>query len=332
MVSCIGNLGKTGIAARSLAINQQINGVIFPPDINPVFALYYFQTAYVQQWLSSNCSSTTIQIVNKSRFEVIPFPLPPLAEQCRIVAKIDGIFSERERTFLSLVKIPELVQTYSASLLHEAMVGRLTAGWRAEHPIDTSEALSKEIIQSHQTGTFSSRDNAALPTEGVHNLSKDDIPSSWSILELRHLCRPGKPITYGILKPGPDVEGGIPYVRVVDYPENKIVVDTVRRTSKKIADQYRRSQLAAADLLLSIRGTVGRVCEVPMVLDGANITQDTARVSVHPLVSRDYVRYYLQSPLVQNKLRKATRGVAIRVNLGEVRSSKSPYLPWPSNS
>ena len=72
--------------------------------------------------------------------------------------------------------------------------------------------------------------------------------------------------------------------------------------------------------MLSIRGTVGRVCRVPEELDGANITQDTARVAVHPEMSADYVQLYLQSPSAQSRLTAATKGVAVRgVNIGDVR-------------
>jgi len=45
-------------------------------------------------------------------------------------------------------------------------------------------------------------------------------------------------------------------------------------------EAYRRSRVTTGDLLFSIRGTVGRMAFVPQELDGANITQDTARVSI----------------------------------------------------
>ena len=83
---------------------------------------------------------------------------------------------------------------------------------------------------------------------------------------------------------------------------------------------YRRSALREDDLLLSIRGTAGRVCRVPANLDGANITQDTARISIHRELSSDYVEFYLQSPSTQKRLEAAMKGVAVRgVNIGDVR-------------
>jgi hypothetical protein len=80
----------------------------------------------------------------------------------------------------------------------------------------------------------------------------------------------------GLLKPGPNIEGGIPYVRVLDIKQSRLPAQQSLRTSNEIAEQYRRSTLRSGDILVTIRGTVGRTCVVPDELAGANITQDTA--------------------------------------------------------
>lgn len=91
---------------------------------------------------------------------------------------------------------------------------------------------------------------------------------------------PTRAITYGILMPGPDYPGGVSYVRVVDMVNGTVNLSTVRKTSPTIARQYERSKIRSGDLLISIRGHVGRVAVTPPDLDGANITQDTARLAV----------------------------------------------------
>lgn len=86
-------------------------------------------------------------------------------------------------------------------------------------------------------------------------------PRGWEVRPLIELIDPDRPITYGILMPGDDVEGGVPYVRVLDMKDGVILVDQVRRTTIEIAQQYRRSSLKAGDVLMSIRGHV----ESPLV-------------------------------------------------------------------
>lgn len=55
-----------------------------------------------------------------------------------------------------------------------------------------------------------------------------------------------RPISYGILKPGPHLGGGIPYVRVLDIQNGTVLVNQLRRTSPEIADQYRRPVCCAS--------------------------------------------------------------------------------------
>jgi type I restriction enzyme, S subunit len=104
-------------------------------------------------------------------------------------------------------------------------------------------------------------------------------PPACDVVPLEQFINPDRPITYGILMPGPDLPEGVPYVRVMDMQAGRILTDRVRRTSEDIDREYRRSRLRAGDLLLSIRGHVGRTAVVPDELDGANITQDTARLA-----------------------------------------------------
>ncbi len=128
-----------------------------------------------------------------------------------------------------------------------------------------------------------------------------------------------RPTTYGILMPGPDQPGGVPYVRVVDMRDGGIDASAVRRTTHEISRSYRRSLLRAGDLLLSIRGHVGRTAIVPHELEGANITQDTARLAIVG-ASATFVRECLRSPGSQRWMHRHTKGVAVRgINLGDVR-------------
>jgi type I restriction enzyme S subunit len=136
---------------------------------------------------------------------------------------------------------------------------------------------------------------------------------------------PARPITYGILKPGPDLADGIPYIRVADMKDGGIRVDTMRRTSPKIDAEYTRSRLRAGDLVMSIRGHVGRFATVPMELDGANITQDSARLAIASPDRALYVRATMEAPALQRWMARRTRGVAVRgINLGDLRVAPIP--------
>ena len=73
---------------------------------------------------------------------------------------------------------------------------------------------------------------------------------------LDELIQPGRPITYGILKPGTGYPGGIPVVKVKDMRDGMIDQTDMLLTSPEIDTQYQRSKLRRGDLLISIRGSV----------------------------------------------------------------------------
>ena len=130
------------------------------------------------------------------------------------------------------------------------------------------------------------------------------------------LIDPARPISYGILMPGLDQEEGVKYVRVVDMKNGGIELSTVRQTTAAISNAFRRSLLRPGDLLMSIRGHVGRFAVVPPELEGPNITQDTARLAVQS-ASPVFVRECLRTEGFQRWMARHTKGVAVRGILPE---------------
>lgn len=152
-------------------------------------------------------------------------------------------------------------------------------------------------------------------------------PKGWGLCPMADLVHPDRPITYGILKPGPDVLDGVPYVRVVDIKRERVLTAQLRRTTQEIAEKYRRSRLEAGDLLMSIRGHVGRMAIVPTDVAGANITQDTARLA---LVGAEpsFVMQCLTTQSMQQYMARRTKGVAVKgINLGDVKKIPIPAPP-----
>lgn len=152
--------------------------------------------------------------------------------------------------------------------------------------------------------------------------------TTFPIKKLIEIVDPKRPITYGILKPGPNIEDGIPYVRVLDIKYSHLHVSQLRKTTTFIANQYKRSILIPGDLLITIRGTVGRTCVVPTELAGANITQDTARIAVVSELESRYVMEFLNSNWAQNWMSRKMVGQAVKgINLGDLKELPVPIAP-----
>jgi type I restriction enzyme S subunit len=116
-------------------------------------------------------------------------------------------------------------------------------------------------------------------------------------------------------------------VRVVDIQNSLIDVAGLKRTTTAIASEYKRSTLRNGDLLISIRGHVGRMAITPPECDGANITQDTARLAVTG-ANTEFVKAQLETEPAKHWMARRTKGAAVKgINLGDLR--KFPLILPP---
>ena len=89
---CIGgSIGKCAIVNKSVTFNQQINSIT-PILCEPKFLYYYLLPNTFFLAMIEKSTGTATPIINKGNWERLLFPLPPLAEQQRIVESIDAIF------------------------------------------------------------------------------------------------------------------------------------------------------------------------------------------------------------------------------------------------
>ena len=142
-VCCIGSIGKSGYLEVEGTTNQQINSVI--PKINPLYLYYYINTDTFINELWEKSSATTISIVNKSKMESNKIPIPPLAEQQRIVEQIESLFAKLDEAKEKISDVSKRCDDNMASIVHEAVTGKLTEAWRIEHGIRRDEWLVDKL-------------------------------------------------------------------------------------------------------------------------------------------------------------------------------------------
>ena len=90
LMVCIGTIGKSNLIERACSFNQQINSVT-PLCCSPEYVKLFCRSPFFQAEAWARSSSTTISILNKGKWEAIPVALPPLAEQSRIVTRVEEL-------------------------------------------------------------------------------------------------------------------------------------------------------------------------------------------------------------------------------------------------
>ncbi|MBK5205468.1 MAG: restriction endonuclease subunit S [Polaromonas sp.] len=93
LMVCIGTIGKCQMVDRDCSFNQQINSLSPNEGLESKYLLAAFMSEFFQQSAWAASARTTIAILNKGKWEQLPIPLPPLAEQYRIVAKVDELMA-----------------------------------------------------------------------------------------------------------------------------------------------------------------------------------------------------------------------------------------------
>ena len=145
-------------------------------------------------------------------------------------------------------------------------------------------------------------------------------PKGWSETELSAVVANGTIVTYGIVQAGDEYDGGVPYIRTGDIVDGEVVEAGLRRTAPEIAAKFGRSRVSVGDIVMSIRATVGTTAVVTAQLDGANLTQGTARISPGSNVHRSYLLSYLRSPAIQSWIQRQIKGATFReITLARLR-------------
>ena len=140
----------------------------------------------------------------------------------------------------------------------------------------------------------------------------------WEVKMLRDLV--DEDITYGIVQAGPHIENGVPYIRTGDMANDVIDVKTLLRTSIQIAESYKRSTVRCRDIVFALRATVGKVLPVTKELDGANLTQGTAKISPKESIDSNFFLWVMRSSKVQDEIRIDLKGTTfMEITLGNLR-------------
>lgn len=98
------------------------------------YIFYWFK----YRWFDFNKGKmfgTAIPYIRLGNLQEFPTPIPPLAEQQRIVDRIESLFAKLDEAKEKAQAVVDSFETRKAAILHKAFTGELTAKWREEHDV-----------------------------------------------------------------------------------------------------------------------------------------------------------------------------------------------------
>lgn len=147
-------------------------------------------------------------------------------------------------------------------------------------------------------------------------------PKGWEVKPLSDVVKKDSVITYGIVQAGEYVESGVPYIRTGDFKFGRLAKSGYARTHPDIAAKFERSKVSTGDLVYCIRASIGAVDIVPEYLDGANLTQGTAKISCGQNVTAEFLVELLRSKGFKFWIDRYSKGATFKeITLGKLRES-----------
>jgi type I restriction enzyme, S subunit len=131
------------------------------------------------------------------------------------------------------------------------------------------------------------------------------IPKDWDTVSTDNIVETDSPICYGVVQVGQDIHDGVPIVAIKYVKE--IDRSPLHRTSITLERSYTRSRVRGGDVLISIKGTIGRVGIVPKGFEG-NISRELARLRPKEKYSAEYIAHQLEAGATQVRISRAVVG------------------------
>jgi type I restriction enzyme S subunit len=160
-----------------------------------------------------------------------------------------------------------------------------------------------------------------------------ELPAGWGWIRFDDLIEPAKPISYGVLVPGPDVDRGVPFVRIADLSLTDPPAKPEKSISTQVDAQYQRTRLEGGEILMGVVGSIGKLGVAPLTWAGANIARAICRIVPVSFVNKDFVLLLLQSAFMRASFAVDTRTLAQpTLNVSLIRSSATPLPPVAEQS
>ncbi len=358
IVSCAGTIGETYVMPNDMRpgiLNQALMRIALYDSRICDYYLVYFDHAIKNQSARAGKGTALNNIPPLSEFKQYLCPLPPLAEQSRIVAKIDKLMPlveeygklEDEREQLD----SELPDRLRKSILQQAVQGKLVPQEPSDEPAsvllerirEERHELIKEgkikapkggdgVIYRGSDGGYYEKRIDARGHESEPVCINDEIP--FEIPDSWEWCRLGsisKQIHYGYTHSATS-KGNARFLRITDIKDGHVYWENVPYVNieQKELMKYR---LQINDIVIARSGSVGKAY-IAKDLDETSVFASylIRVVLILPRLS-SYLEAYFDSPFYWEQIAEATQGTGQQnVNAKNLSNLLVPISPLAEQS
>ena len=311
--------------------------------MNPLFLSYIMASPYIIGRKVALATGDIIVHISGDKLGTILLPVPPLAEQGRIVARIQEAELVIKNYALKATALQELQDTFpealKKSILQEAVQGKLVPQDSSDEPaevlLERIQAEKQRLIKEgkikrdkHESIIFR-RDNSHYEKRGAEAVCIDDeipfeIPENWTWAKLSSAS---VSIADGDHQPPPQVQDGIPFLVISNVSDGRVDFSNTRYVSKEYFASLADIRIPQrGDLLFTVTGSYGIV--IPVQTERKFCFQRHIALIKLSCLSPEFMRLWLSSPLVYEQCRKSATGTAQKtVGLASLKGLLIPIPP-----
>lgn len=279
---------------KSMLLNNLPNGIgggtteliiLRQSHMNQKYTFWFIsQEQFIRGGIATYSGTVGQQRISMDYVRTYPIPVPPLAEQQRIVDRIESLFAKLDEAKQKAQDALDSFETRKAAILHKAFIGELTAQWRKEH------GVGMESWENLKIGTYAQVKGGKRLPKG-HKLVTERTAH--------------------------------PYLRIADFGDGTINDSDLHYITEDTFSQIKNYIINKEDVYISIVGSIGKAGAIPESLNGANLTENAARIISSRTLPR-YLSSFLSSPKaqndIQNRIRSATLGKLSLLNIKDIET------------
>ena len=328
---------------QEAVLNQHIFKLLF--DETALFKPYYMYALNqrVGSLIKAAHGSAGLQHVTRGVFESTLIPLPPFAEQIRIVEKLNVLFPIVDHYSSAYNNLNNLQSAFpealKKSILQEAVQGKLVPQDPSDEPAEAlleriraeKQRLIKEgkIKKDKHESVIFRRDNSHYEKRGSEEVCIDEeipfeIPENWA---WARLSSASVSIADGDHQPPPQVQSGIPFLVISNVSDGKTDFSNTRYVPKEYFNTLAEIRIPqCGDLLFTVTGSYGIV--IPVQTERKFCFQRHIALIKLSCLSPKFMQLWLSSPLVYEQCRRAATGTAQKtVGLASLKGLLIPIPP-----
>lgn len=307
IISVRATIGKLNIADKEYCLGRGVAGIRGIKG-NQHFIKRFLETC--TRSLMERGTGTTFLQISKNDIATLAFPLPPLPEQQRIAKKLESLLGKIKEAKALLDEIPEILQNFRQTVLAVACSGKLTKDWRKVNP---NVALSEPI--------------AASPAQN----DLPGLPATWNITSIDQIgtVKGGKRLPKGDMLV--EYDTGYPYIKAGNLKNGTVITDQMEFLTPQSQKRIKNYTVSGGDVYITIVGAyIGDAGVIPDELDGANLTENAAKICNLVNCNNRYLAFWLRSEksqtIIRDRISSATQG---KLALFRIKSLPVPLPPLP---